>query len=384
MFTKKDTKVENLNVVEYSTENGVAEYFVIFRTPETHQLADSLNLIWENYEKFRTECSNKNLLPVYTRFFLSDVENQCNQVTHSKIYGELSRGAVRLVGNEPLDSGLISIMAYFISGNTIEEQDNSVLKNSSVLQGNSYKMSYYADLGDSEPLCPEKQTDLVFSSLNKASNSEKINKELLRTWVSVRDVDNNYMPFVKSRKDFFKNVGIESFFPASTGVEGRSADPSKLINVDALCISGLKESQIVKMEALKSMPSTLLYGVTFERGLKLCFGDRSHYHISGTASIDHKGDVTHIGDIEKQVHCAINNINELLKKSDISFDHLAYLIFYIRDAKTINIVKEIAEKTIPENVPKLYIRSSICRPQWLMEIDGVALGKGDPKFAPFI
>jgi hypothetical protein len=110
----------------------------------------------------------------------------------------------------------------------------------------------------------------------------------VRTWIYVRDVDNHYAGMVKARRELFDKIGLTSQtrYIASTGIEGKSADPHSLLTMDALSIGNIKEEQIVRMEALKNLSSTSVYGVTFERGTRLLFGDRSHIHISGTASID--------------------------------------------------------------------------------------------------
>ena len=68
-------------------------------------------------------------------------------------------------------------------------------------------------------------------------------------------------------------------FIASTGIEGFSKEVNSLVSFDAFAIKNLKQEQIVRMEAPKNLPPTITYGVTFERGTRVRFGDRSHLHI---------------------------------------------------------------------------------------------------------
>lgn len=385
MFIRSSTKDGWGESIEFATSEGVNELYVILRSPEDFSIEESLQLLWNNYQRILVLKGTPKAQPVYTRIFLSDVENQNHVVVKSDIYKKLSEGSIRLVGNAPLDSGKISIISYHLAGNNFsvlhpDMQDGNAI----VVKGASYQLSFIADMGDSEQKDTENQTVSLLNKLKTSIPGIDVTKDLVRTWVSVRDIDNNYLPFAESRRKFFSDWGMTSFFPASTGVEGRSEDPSRLVSLDAICISGLDESQISKMEALENMPSTLRYGVTFERGLKLCFGDRSRYFLSGTASIDKDGQVKYLDDIKKQVVRALDNLKALLYSSNITFGNIAYLIFYIRDAKDIGTVKSIAEDILPSNIPRLYIRSSICRPQWLMEIDGVAYGEGDSRFQSFL
>lgn len=385
MLKKNQTKDGFAQSIEFDTSEGAKELYVFLRAPENISLEQSLHLIWDNYKNILQVYELQSVQPVYTRVFLSDVENQHSIVADSDIYKKLSVGSIRLVGNEPLDSGKISIVSYHLIGSNFSvSRPECQSGDAIVVKGSSYNLSFIADLGCSCENNPKNQTDYLLEKLKTSIPDVNISKDLVRTWVSVRDIDNNYMPFVESRRNYFSTWGMDSFFPASTGVEGRSADTSRLVMLDAMCVSGLDEFQISKMEALDNMPSTLTYGVTFERGLKLCFGDRAQYLLSGTASIDKDGQVKHLGDIRNQVICAFDNLKALLVNNNISWENLAYLIFYIRDAKDIGVVRAVTESIIPSDIPRLYIRSSICRPQWLMEIDGVAYSEGDSRFQPFV
>lgn len=370
--------------VTYTTENGIDEGFLILRTQPYLSLNDALESLSLEYNNLLLRKEFTGFAPIYTRFFLSDVENQYEEVCRSDIYNNLSVGSVRMTGKEPLDSAKVSIVSHFLK--TDKEHLSRIdgnYPNSLAFRGQNYGMYFYADCGSSESNDPGEQTEITLNKLEKSYSDIEGKKDLIRTWVSVRDIDNNYIPFVVKRKDFFELISMDRYYPASTGVEGRSWDSKRLVVLDALIYSGLGDDQIVKMEAVDNMPSTISYGVTFERGLKVEFGDRTHYHLSGTASIDINGKVIHIGDIHKQVEQALANFKALLNNSGLSFADLMYLVFYVRDAKCTEEIKNIADKILPADIPRVYVRSSICRPQWLMELDGIAIGKGNTRYNPF-
>ena len=373
------------NCIEYLSEKGVNEYFVILRV-DNLPIEESLSILHKQYSELFEICVLRESIPVYTRIFLSDVENQSSFVTKSEIYKMLSAGGIRIIGNEPVDSGKVAIVSYLIKKeNHINiSKIETELYNRLCLKGNSYSMQFICDCGDSKDRSVGMQSKSIFSTIKENFPDIDFKNELVRTWISIRDIDNNYMPFVKERNNFFDEVSMRYFFPSSTAVEGRSSDPHKLVSIDMISISNIDKAQMSKMEAHDFMPPTLKYGVSFERGLKVCFGDRAHYHLSGTASIDHNGDILYPDDVKLQVERALTNVNALLVNSNINWSNVIYLLFYIRDTKDYEEIQSVVDGILPDDIPRLYIKSSICRPGWLVEVDGIAIGSGDRQFPDFI
>ena len=138
------------------------------------------------------------------------------------------------------------------------------------------------------------------------------------------------------------------------------------------------------MEALSHLSPTILYGVTFERGLRVRFGDRSHLYISGTASIDNKGNVLYLGDAEAQTRRTIENLRALLEEQDATLDDMAYAIVYARNGHDRQFVRKVLDKELGEKFPLIFVEAAVCRPTWLMEIEGVAIIPDKNGFAPFL
>ena len=158
---------------------------------------------------------------------------------------------------------------------------------------------------------------------------------------------------------------------------------NSIISFDAFGINNLKKEQIVSMEALENLPPTIKYGVTFERGTRVIFGDRSHLHISGTASIDKNGEIVHISDVKKQTQHTIDNIKALLASHGAGLKDIAYCIVYVRDFKDKNKVMDVLEKEIPHEAPLLFLEGAVCRPAWLVEMEGVAVIPDSSEFPAF-
>ncbi len=167
------------------------------------------------------------------------------------------------------------------------------------------------------------------------------------------------------------------------GIEGYSREVNSLVAFDAYAIKNLKQEQIIRMEAPENLSPTIKYGVTFERGTRVRFGDRSHLHISGTASIDKNGKVMYLSDVKKQTKRTIDNIKALLAPHGADFNDMAYLIAYIRNFKDRNKVLEVLKKEIPANIPLLLLEGAVCRPAWLVELEGVGIIPDSNDFPEF-
>ncbi|MCP4711411.1 MAG: hypothetical protein GY869_22555, partial [Planctomycetes bacterium] len=183
-------------------------------------------------------------------------------------------------------------------------------------------------------------------------------------------VDNNYAGLVKARRELFQQYGLteKTNYISSTGIEGQCEDPHRLIGMDSYCIFGLEAGQVEYMRALDHLSPTNVYGVTFERGTRIVFGDRSHYYISGTASIDKNGEIVHPGNVSSQTDRTIENISALLNNHDANLNDLKIAVVYLRDVNDAPLVEKRLQVLLPEDLPRLMVKAPVCRPGWLVEI----------------
>jgi enamine deaminase RidA (YjgF/YER057c/UK114 family) len=138
------------------------------------------------------------------------------------------------------------------------------------------------------------------------------------------------------------------------------------------------------MEAAGFMNPTVEYGVTFERGREVVFGDRRHLYVSGTASIDDKGQILHGGDVRRQTARAIENVAALLGQAGAEPRDMRHLIVYLRDMADAEVAENVIAASGLAEIPRIIVRAPVCRPGWLIEMEGIAIdGKGDPRYAAF-
>lgn len=213
----------------------------------------------------------------------------------------------------------------------------------------------------------------------------KLADNCIRTWFFVQNVDVNYAGVVKARNEVFvtQNLTEKTHYIASTGIGGRHADPKVLVQMDTYAVAGLKPEQIHFLYAPTHLNPTYEYGVSFERGTYVDYGDRRQVFISGTASINNKGEVVYPGDIRRQTERMWENVEALLKEAECTFDDLGHMIVYLRDIADYAVVKSMYDKCFPDT-PKVFVHAPVCRPGWLIEMEcmGVKALK-NKEYAPF-
>ena len=196
----------------------------------------------------------------------------------------------------------------------------------------------------------------------------------IRTWLFVNDIDLNYGGVVRARNQFFFTQGltVHTHFIASTGIGGRQQDPNVLSQMDNYAIGGLQPEQRHFLYAPTHLNRTSDYGVSFERGTYIDYADRRHVFISGTASINNKGEVMYPRDVVKQTHRMWENVEALLNEAECSYDDVAEMVVYLRDIADYQTVRQLYEERFGDK-PFVIVLAPVCRPGWLVEMECMAV-----------
>jgi len=337
---------------------------------------------------------NASSTPVFSRLHVNDIKNQKSSLEKSELTAQLSQGSLSIIEQSPMHGGKICLFSYLIksqNGKFIQEktiQVDSDGKESTLIKGENYSMLWTANYSGKEKSDVKTQTDECFVTMTELieKNNMTLLDNTIRTWVFVSDIDNNYHDMVMARKDFFSHKGLteNTRYIASTGIEGKGIAADSVVSVDALSIGGLQKDQLVRMEALENLSPTIKYGVTFERGHKIIFGDREHFYLSGTASIDSQGELLHPGDVQKQTLRTLENIRALLIPHNADIKDMAYMIVYLRNSGDRDMVSDVLQEHVPENLPYFLVEAPVCRPGWLVEIEGLGIKGAENKFSPFL
>lgn len=318
---------------------------------------------------------------IFIRLFASDYANQEGELHNLKkqLIEDFSGCAVSVVQQPSLEGRKLVAWVYA----TKDATKRSVSKTSDEEEGTLiYNRGDYVHIWNTQLISsgdnPDSayQTNEIFNNFGNCLNSENLNikDNCIRTWLFVKDIDYNYKGVVDARLKFFEDINMtkNTHFIASTGIDGRAASPYTNVIMDAYSVGGIYPTQIKYLTALNHLNPTHEYGVTFERGTSIDFGDRRHIYISGTASINNKGQVVHGGDVYKQAERTLENISALLADADAQVDDIAQMIVYLRDINDTATVEKYFEDNHQE-IPKVMVLAPVCRPGWLIEIECIAI-----------
>ena len=297
----------------------------------------------------------------------------------SELMGAPDEGpvAVSIVQQPPAHGAKLALLAYHVEREAPVVKRNLGHHHTLVEMGGlrhlwSTRMCAAADVG---PASAADQTREVFRDLigALAAQGGTLRDDCVRTWLYIRDVDVFYQDMVKSRAEIFNREGLtgDTHFIASTGIEGACAHHYDLVAMDAYSVLGLAPGQVSYLNDFDHLCATKDYGVTFERATRVAYGDRAHIFMSGTASIDGEGWVVHPGDVLRQLDRALENVDALLANGEAKLADLTHLIVYLRDRGDYGAVRDRLGERFPD-LPTQIVQGPVCRPEWLIEVEGIA------------
>lgn len=312
---------------------------------------------------------------VFKRYFLSDATNQVPLIQ------ENDECTISYIQQPPLDGSKVALWLYLQQGTEVSNTNGST-----VVSHNGYQHIWTMGLLDTSVDTSYMQTwNTLLSYINTLKQfNATLEANCIRTWFFVRDVDTQYAGLVKSRRECFIEQGLtpDTHYIASTGIGGTPADPKALVQLGSYAMTGFEPQQQRYLYALSHLNRTIEYGVTFERGTLMQYGDRNHIYISGTASINNKGEVMHVGNINQQTLRMWENVEKLLEEGGMSYEDVMQIVVYLRDSSDYETVKQMFNKKFP-NMPLVITLAPVCRPTWLIEMECIAVKKACNDFREF-
>ena len=367
--TLSQIEFENARAEIFCFDNGteVREYHTMIHVSQTElTFSKQLEAVQNAYNQL-IETHLPGTQAVFKRYFLSDAANQQDEV----IVSDVTDCAKSIIQQPPLDGTKIALWCYLMTG------VQTGLTNAGLYTVSHGQFKHLWN-GSAHNLAAnsEYQTRLLFNEYNMQLLEEGCTLEAncIRTWLFVNDIDLNYGGVVRARNQVFFTQGltVNTHFIASTGIGGRQSDPNVLCQMDNYAIAGIQKEQIHYLYAPTHLNRTSDYGVSFERGTYIDYADRRHVIISGTASINNKGEVIYAKDIVKQTQRMWDNVEALLNEAECNYDDVCEMIVYLRDLADYQIVSELYKKRFPGK-PYVIIHAPVCRPGWLVEMECMAV-----------
>lgn len=356
-------------IFRYEVQEGVSEYHAILRVTNPRlTYAEQVDSLLKAYDCLIVG-ELKGAVAVFKRFFVSDAANQANYL--QALHAECSDCALSIIEQAPLDGTKVAMWVYLQKGVQTKTLKNGIYE----VQHGAYRHLWMAGACN-QAANSEYQMRIIFNDyvMQLLENGCSLAQNCIRTWIFVQNVDVNYAGVVKARNEVFvtQNLTDKTHFIASTGIAGRHSNPKVLVQMDAYAVDGIRQEQVHYLYAPTHLNPTYEYGVSFERGTYVDYGDRRQVFISGTASINNKGEIMYPGDIRKQTARMWENVETLLNEADCTFDHVAHLLVYLRDIADYTVVKDMFEERFP-NIPKVFLQAPVCRPGWLVEMECMAV-----------
>lgn len=376
---------KELEVFQYNASHS-NEFYFSGKPSKRNSFVEQANQVLSILSNILVEFSLSPQSIITTKIYLSDYLNQKEELyKHPLLTSLTNSSAISIIEQAPCDGTKINVLIYCIDSHNHQK---SLEKDCLIFKSNNYTHYYHSKKTASlDGLNLKEQTRNIFD--NYITQLEHINLNIkdncIRTWLYIRDIDKMYMDVVEERKALFKENRLteNTHYITSTGIEGKTDSLAKDLCVDFYTIKGIDTNQIKHLQATDYLNPTYEYGVTFERGTCISYGDRKHVFISGTASIDKKGNTIFIGDVNKQLERIIINIEALLNDANTQLNDIACLTIYLRDYSDYQDVNAYFE-THFKGIPKVIVIGRVCRPKWLIEVECIAIAPNKQKqFADF-
>ncbi len=364
-----EDKAVEVQISSFTGKGGTTEYQVLLSVTDTSlPFANQLQNIQKAYVDVVKKELADDAVAVFRRYFLSDASNQADLVMAWEC--DNSFCALSLIQQPPLNGTKVAMWTWLQTGIKTETLPNGLL----AATHNGYTQ-YWSGGACNRASNSEYQTRLMLNDyvMQLLEQGCKLADNCIRTWFFVQNIDANYAGVVKARKEVFvtQDLTEKTHYISSTGIEGRHADPTVYVTMDTYAIKGLKPGQIQYLYAPTHLNPTYEYGVTFERGTALHFGDRKDVFISGTASINNKGNIMYPGEILKQAARMMENIGVLLAEAGATTNDIMQAIVYLRDPADYQVVRDFLRNNYLD-LPHIIVLASVCRPGWLIEMECIA------------
>ena len=199
-------------------------------------------------------------------------------------------------------------------------------------------------------------------------------QDVPRTWFYVADLLDWYGDLNTVRNQLFARCGVtgDAAPPASSCIQGFHPAGAPCF-MELLAVKGASNKR--PFRALKPLRQCEAweYGSAFSRGMAIELKDQQLVSISGTSSIDTKGQTMHRGDARAQILSTLANVEHLLSLEGLSLDSTVWQSLYFKDAQTFECWRQLEEDG---GVPELHgprIIADACRDELLFEMEATVL-----------
>ena len=196
-------------------------------------------------------------------------------------------------------------------------------------------------------------------------------RDVVRTWIHMRDIDRDYGDLNRARREFFRARGIDPV-PASTGIGGGPVSEAHVLCLGVYAVKAGRPAVRTVMTS-PTLNEASEYGADFVRGMRIEEANKVALHVSGTASIDEQGRTAHIGDFDAQADRMFVNIAALLERQGANFGDVVSAITYLKHPTDAGSLRKKLDAAEFKGFPHALVVAPICRPDLLCETEVLAV-----------
>lgn len=337
--------------------------------------------------------------------FISDAGliDQCRQVIR-EFYGE-HLPATSYIPQHPCQGNLVAIEAMGIGGGPGKVEIQRHGEQLVIARHGGITWTHVSQIMPriSEPGIYARSIDAFEQMREKLSSVHVCFDQVIRTWLYLGDIvgpegeTQRYKELNRARSDYYENISFlkkhvpagvrETVYPASTGIGTDIRD----VIMSCLALSTKRDDVVARplenplqTSAFDYMASYGPKSPKFSRAMALSAGGSATLFISGTASIT-QSESQHIEDIEAQTNQTLDNIAALISEPNLTQNGLpgrgatlrdmALARVYIKRQEHYLKARRVCEERLGE-VPIIYAIADVCRPELLVEIEGIAFSHG--------
>jgi len=343
-------------------------------------------------------------------FFIADIgmKELVRQLIHEVFDKEAPEisflGAVTFVPQAPANGAVIALELWVISAEKHPLNcDRDYSERTSMIEFDEMQWSFTGvEQGRTSCTSAYSRAYNAFVLMQRYFNDyDSTLDHLLRTWIyqghllQPEGETQRYKELNRARTDFFgKTRFLQDYlpkgykgraYPASTGIGADDFD----VVISAVALDTKRKDVIAVPLENPHQTSAFDYGEMygpqspkFSRAMAVAVDKTCLIFVSGTASIT-DSESQHIGDPVKQTEQTLDNISVLIDGDNLSrhgisnvacgLGNLECVRVYIKRPSDLPLIRQVCERRLSANVPTLYTIADICRPELLVEIEGIAL-----------
>ena len=344
---------------------------------------------------------------VHQAVFVADADRieECRQIIRDFYGRELP--ATSYIPQRPCNGKLLAIEALGVGQGQGEVEIERVSEQMVIARHNGIAWAHAAyAVPQTTSASVYDQATCAFGQLRGLFDNAGVRfDQIIRTWLYLGGIVDDdgptqrYMELNRARTDFFQGTTFltgrlpqghpTEVYPASTGIgtDGRG------ISMSAIAL--VTDRPDIIAVPLENPQQTAAYDYSacygpkspkFSRAMALSCGDYTTIFISGTASII-DSETRHVGDAAAQTDQTLDNIAALISEENLSghrlpglgatLEGLGLVRVYIKRQEDYAQVRAVCERRLGE-LPTIYALADVCRPELLVEIEGIAFSRKAP------